>query len=161
MKEYYPFPHYTVHLGEYGNVIEQKYKIVVHIEYSSGEMDIIPCGLYQMGDTRNCLMRVRKLVRMSAEYDLRSGADTLRQWRDSIQDDHDFIFYVHGRLTAEYDKLAAEIDPNDKHYKSKMKSLRAKLKAEEARLDARTKRVNACAKIIEETAERYGLNERK
>jgi hypothetical protein len=98
---------------------------------------------------------------MSAEYDLRTGADTLKQWRDSIQEDYDFIFYVHGRVTTEYDKLAADIDPNGKNYKSKMKSLRAKLKAEEARLDARTKRVSACAKIIEETAERYGLNERK
>lgn len=161
MKEYYPFPHHVVQLGEHGNVIEQKYKFVIHIEYSSGEMDIVPCGLYQMGDTRNCLMRVRKLLRMSAEYDLRTGADTLSQWRQSIQDDFDFIYYVHGRLTAEFDRLSADIDPNDKYYKSKMKSLRAKMKAEEARLDARTKRVNTCAKIIEETAERYGLNERK
>ena len=161
MKEYYPFPHHIIHLGEHGNVIEQKYKVTIHIEYDGGEMGIIPCGLYEMGDTRNCLMRVRKLLRMSAEYDMRTGADTLSQWRQSIQEDYDFIFYVHGRLTAEFDKLAADIDPNDKYYKSKMRALRTKLKAEEARLDARTKRVNACAKIIEETAERYGLNERK
>ena len=148
----YYYPHWNVHLSDYGKRIEQPYE-VIRIKWDSGFMDVVPPGIFEIEDTRSCLNKFRKLIRLSVMSDLEKGTNTLSAWRKAIKDEYDFQFRVFSIIQEQYDKKYAELVDNatqaDKKRAGKLKQLQKHKSVELKRLDSRKARVRKCAEILE------------
>jgi len=154
----YYYPHWTIQLGEYGTPVEQPYE-TIQIKWDSGFMDIVPPGIFEIEDTRTCLVKFRKLIKLSIESDIKYETNTISAWRKAIKADYDFLFKVSTMIADKYKTLYDEIVDSakkaDKNRASKLKQLQKRNLIELKRLDARKKRVQKCSQILDELATKY------
>lgn len=156
----YAFPHWTIHLQGtgFGEVVEQEYK-PIRIKWDGGYMDVVPPGIFAIEDTRTCLSKFRKVIKLSAMSDIQHKTNTISAWRKAIKADYDFMYRLSTIIADKYKALYEEIidqsSKQDKHRASKLKQLQKRNSIELKRLDARKKRVQKCAVILEEIAEKY------
>lgn len=126
---------------------------VIQIKWDSGHMDLVPPAIL----TEAGLTKIRKILRLSAECDLRYQTKTLEQWREALKIETDLQIRVLSVITDQYNagceenKMIQDKAQAKKHFDGLRKRKDWALK----QLDARRKKMQKCKEILEEYAKKY------